>query len=153
MDFSKVDLKTASEAGSWVQLELDGVPLFDDSESDSPEKPCRLHIKGIASSGVMDAVKAVVRIETLQADRLSRASDKDAEAVLKGFEIKGEEAGAGMIAVAVDSWENISWGGEPLEFNRENLLKICGPRTMFFSQVHSAILEKKRLFSTAAPNS
>lgn len=150
MDFAKLDLKSASEAGSWVHLEHNGEPLFLDQDADKPEKPQRLHIKGVGDTKVMAACRAVTRNQTLMQDRLARASDKDAEAVVKAFEKKTEDATADMIVVAVDRWENIVWGGEELELSRENLLRICGPGTLFFSQVSGAILEHKRLFPNAA---
>ena len=145
MDFAKLDLKTASEAGSWVHLEHNGEPLYLEEG-----KPQRLHIKGVGDPKVMAACKAVVRMQTLLSDRLGRASDKDAEAVVKAFEVKTEDATAEMIVTAVDGWENIIWNGEELELSRENLLKICGPGTLFFGQVSGAIMEHKRLFQNAA---
>ena len=150
MDFAKLDLKAASEAGSWVQLEHNGEPLFLDQDADKPEKPQRLHIKGVGDPKVMSACRAVTRNQTLMQDRLGRASEKDAEAVIKAFEKKAEDSTADMIVTAVDGWENIVWGGEELELTRDNLLKICGPGTLFFSQVSTAILEHKRLFQNAA---
>lgn len=149
MDFAKLDLKSASEQGSWVQLEHDKAPLFLDDDADTPVKPCQLHIRGMVEKGVMEACKSVTRLQTLMQDRLARASDKDAEGVLKGFDAKVQSATEEMIVAAVDDWQNIQWDGEPLEFNRENLLKICGPRTLFFAQVSAAILEHKRLFTKA----
>ncbi len=150
MDFAKLDLRAASEAGSWVHLEHNGEALFLDQGADTPEKPQRLHIKGVGDPKVMAACRAVTRNQTLMADRLARASDKDAENVVKTFEKRTEEATANMIVTAVDRWENIVWDGEELDLNRDNLLRICGPGTLFFSQVSSAILEHKRLFSSAA---
>jgi hypothetical protein len=147
MDFAQLDLKAASEAGSWVQFEHDGSPLFLDDEG---KKPCRVHIRGMADPKVLAACKAVTRVQTLMMDRLARASDKDAEGVLKGFEAKSEKATADMIVSAVDQWENIVWDGEPFELNNENLLRICGPGTLFFKQVSEAIMEHKRLFQSAA---
>lgn len=146
MDFANLDLKKASRQGSWVHLEYDRAPLFLDDEK---AKPCRVHVRGMADPKVMDACRAVTRLQTLLQDRLARASDKDAETVLKGFEAKSEEATANMILAAVDEWENIVWEGEPLELTSESLLQICGPGTLFFKQVSDAILEHKRLFSSA----
>jgi hypothetical protein len=150
MDFAQLDLKAASEQGSWLHLEHEGELLFLDSDAPKPEKAQRLHIKGVGDPKVMAACRAVTRLQTLMQDRLARASDKDAEAVIKAFEKKTEDATADMIVTAVDEWENIVWSGEELELTRENLLKICGPGTLFFSQVSSAILEHKRLFTNAA---
>lgn len=144
MDFAQLDLKAASERGSWLHLERDGEPL------DADGKPCRIHIRGIGDPAVIAACRAVTRVSTLMQDRLNRANDKDAESVVKKFEAKSEEATADMIVAAADQWENINWNGEKMEFNRENLLKICGPGTLFFKQVSEAILEHRRLFTSAA---
>lgn len=150
MDFANLDLKSASKAGSWVHLEHEGKPLFLDDDADEPAKPQRLHIKGVGDPKVMAACKAVLRNQTLLQDRLARASDKDAENVIRAFETKSEEATAEMIVTAVDDWENIVWGGEALALDRDNLLKVCGPGTLFFAQVSSAILDSSRLFRVAA---
>lgn len=150
MDFANLDLKTASEAGSWLHLELNGEPLFLDSDAKKPVKAQRLHLKGVGDPKVMAACKAVMRVQTLLQDRLARASDKDAEGVVKAFEAKAEDAAAEMIVAAVDDWENIIWSGKPLDLTRENLMKVCGPGTLLFAQVSGAIMEHKRLFPNAA---
>lgn len=150
MDFAQLDLKAASEVGSWVQLEHDNAPLFLDSDVDQPEKPCRLHIRGMAEPKVLAAIKAFTRLDTLLSDRLGRASDDDAEGVIKSFEPRIEKAAEAMILVAIDRWENIHWGGKELEFTPDNVLKICGSGTLFFGQVRDAITEHKRLFPNAA---
>tara|TARA_B100000678_G_scaffold138199_1_gene115469 strand:- start:1204 stop:1665 length:462 start_codon:yes stop_codon:yes gene_type:complete len=149
-DFAQLDLKAASEEGSWLHLEHDGEPMFLDDDAERPEKPQRIHIKGMADPKVMAACRAVTRTQTLMQDRLARSSEKDAEGVVKKFEAKLEDAMSDMIVAACDDWENITWAGEALEFNRENLLKICGSGTLFFKQVTDAIQEHKRLFTNAA---
>jgi hypothetical protein len=145
MDFAKLDLKTASEAGSWVQFEHDGEPLFNDEK-----KPCRVHIRGMAEPSVLAAIRSYTRLDTLLMDRLGRAADKDAENVLKSFEPRIESAAEALIVLAVDKWENITWDGKPMDFTPENVLKVCGSKTLFFGQVRDAIMEHKRLFKSAA---
>lgn len=149
MDFANLDLRAASERGSWVHLEYDGSPIFADSEEESPKKPSRLLIKGMGSEGVMKAFRKVERIEALRRERLNRTADKDADGVLAKSQKELEDAMAEMIAVAVADWENIIYDGEPMPCNRENVLKICGPGTLFFGQVTDAIKEAQRLFTVA----
>lgn len=84
MDFAQLDLKTASEQGSWVHLTYNGKPLYDDD--DEKKKPSRLHIRGVAEPKVMAAIRTVLRVESLKQDRLGRTADKDAEAVMLKFE-------------------------------------------------------------------
>lgn len=144
MDLSRFDLKTASEKGSWVTLEYDGQPLGDEG------KPCQLHIRGIGDPKVMAACKTVLRVQAAMQDRLARSSDKDVDRVLKTHEVKLEDANEAMLIAAIDDWQNVEWDGEPLTFNNDNLLKICGKGTLFYKQVTTAILEEKRLFTNAA---
>lgn len=146
MDFAQLDLKSASERGSWVHLSYEGKPLFAD---DAETKPCRLKVRGVGSKGIMDAFRAVERLEVLRNDRLARSNDKAAVAVIEKSQVEMQEAMADLIVAAVAEWENILWDGEPLEFNRDNLLKICGPGTLMFSQVNEAIGEARRLFTSA----
>jgi hypothetical protein len=56
---------------------------------------------------------------------------------------------AELIVAAVVEWENVAWEGEPLALTPENVLKICGPGTLFFGQVNDAISEAHRLFTVA----
>lgn len=146
MDFAQLDLKTASEAGSWVQLEHDGAPMFAD---DKDKKPCRLQLRGMASVAVANAARKIERINLLQSQKLARTPDKDADGVARKFQSEMEEAGNELILAGVQAWENINWNGEPLPLEPENVLKICGSGTLFFAQVRNALLENKRLFTNA----
>lgn len=138
MDFADLDLRAASERGSWVTLSHRGEPL-----------DARLRILGMGSASVMDAFRKVERIETLRRDRLARAADANAEAVLAKSQADLEAAMADLIAVAVSEWEGVEYAGEALPCTRENVLKICGPGTLFFGQVTDAIREEQRLFTSA----
>lgn len=142
MDFADLDLRAASERGSWVTLSLRGEPLGGD-------KPTRLRILGMGAASVMDAFRKVERIETLRRERLARAADTHADAVLAKSQAELEAAMADLIAAAVCEWENVEYGKEALPCNRENVLKICGPGTLFFGQVTDAIREEQRLFTSA----
>jgi len=143
MDFASLDLRAASERGSWVHLHLRGEPLG------SEGKPCRLRIRGMGSRAVMDAFKKVERVQALRSDRMARTSDRDAEGVIAKFQSDLEAAMGELVIAAVAEWENIEWDVKPLELNSENVLKLCGPGTLFFSQVNEAIAEEQRLFTTA----
>ncbi len=147
MDFAELDLKTASERGSWVHLQYEDELLFLDSDAKSPKKPCRVKVRGIGSQSVMDAFKKVERLQTLQSQKLTRTKPAAMDQVLAGFQEQIEQAGAELILAAVCEWENIHWGGKELPFEEENVLKICGPGTLFIKQVQDAISESERLFT------
>lgn len=142
MDFANLDLRAASERGSWVELHLNGEPI-------DTEKPPRIRIKGMGAKSVTSAFKKVERVQTLRAERMARTADKDADVVLAKFQDELEAAMAALIVASVVEWENIEWNGEPLEVNEESVLKVCGPGTLFFWQVNSAIAEDRRLFTNA----
>lgn len=143
MDFADLDLRAASERGSWVHLHLHGEPLAHE------DKPCRLRIKGMGAKDVMDAFRKVERVQALRADRMARTSERDAESVIAKFQQELEDAMAALIVASVAELDNIQWGGEPLALTAENVLKLCGPGTLFFGQVNSAIAEERRLFTKA----
>lgn len=143
MDFSTLDLRAASERGSWVRFTYRGEPMGTD------EKPSRVRVLGMGSKAVLDAFRRVERVQALQADRLNRAKDTDKDAVLAASQASLEEAMAALVVAAVAEWQNVEWDGKPLELTSENVLKICGPGTLFFGQVNSAIAEEHRLFTKA----
>ena len=143
MDFAKLDLKSASERGSWVHLHYRGEPLGTEG------KPSRLKVRGMGSRAVMDAFRKVERVQSLRAERMQRTSDRDADNVLAKFQNDLEAAMAELIVSAVSEWENVEWEDKPLDLNSDNVLKICGPGTLFFGQVNSAIVEEHRLFTEA----
>ena len=146
MDFADLDLRAASERGSWVHLAYRGEPIFAD---DKKAKPSRVLIRGMGSEAVMGAFKRVERIETLRHQRLARVADKDAEGVLAKSQDDLEAAMADMIVAAVAEFENILYSGAVLDCTKENVLKICGPGTLFFGQVTDAIKDEMRLFTVA----
>jgi hypothetical protein len=146
MDFADLDLRAASERGSWVHLSYRGEVIYAD---DAGSKPSRVLIKGMGSDAVMGAFRKVERIETLRRERMLRTADKDADAVLAKSQADLEAAMADMVAAAVCEWENILYAGENMPCTRENVLKICGPGTLFFGQVTDAIRDEMRLFTVA----
>jgi hypothetical protein len=143
MDFATLDLKAASERGSWVHLHYRGEPLGGE------DKPSRLKVRGMGASAVMDAYRKVERVTALRAERMARTADKDADAVLAKSQGDLEAAMAELIVAAVAEWENIEWEGKPLALTADNVLKLCGPGTLFFGQVNDAISEAHRLFTVA----
>lgn len=149
MDFASLDLKSASERGAWIHLSHNGIPLFADSDAVTPEKPCRMQIRGMAAKGVLDAFRKIERVEIARRDRMARTADKEADAVLAKFQAQSESAWDGLIVAAVADWENITYDGKAFPFNAENVLTICGSGTLFFAQVRDAITEQERLFTGA----
>lgn len=143
MDFAKLDLRAASERGSWVHLHLRGEPLGDEG------KPARIRIRGMGSRGVMDAFRRVERVQALRAERMARTPDKDADRVLAKHQAELESAMGELVVASVAEWENIEWDGKALEVNAENVLMVCGPGTLFFAQVNAAIADEHRLFTEA----
>lgn len=143
MDFANLDLRAASERGSWVHLHYRGEPIGGD------DKPSRVRVRGMGAKGVMDAFRKVERVQALRADRMARTSERDAEGVVAKFQTDLEDAMGALVVAAVAEWENIEWEGKPLDCNSENVLKVCGPGTLFFGQVNTAIAEEHRLFTNA----
>jgi hypothetical protein len=141
MDFAKLDLRTASERGSWVTLTHSRIP-----DDEAP----KLRIRGMGAKGVLDAWRRVERVQALKTERMARTSDRDADGVLAKFQGELEDAMGALIVAAVAEWDGIEWDGKPLELSSENVLKICGPGSLFFSQVNLAIMEEHRLFTEAA---
>ena len=148
MDFADLDLRTASEEGSWLQLEHDGAKLFAKDGA-----PCRVLIRGMAADKVMTAAKTIERIDLARRERLARTAEKDVDAVLKKYQDDLIKAGDELIISAVSGWENIIYSGKPLPFSDDNVLKICGSGSLFVEQVRDAIMERKRLFTNAATDS
>jgi hypothetical protein len=140
MDFAKLDLRAASERGSWVTLRHPRIP-----EGESP----KLRIKGMGAKGVMDAFRRVERVQALKGERMARTSDRDADGVLAKFQDELEQAMAALVVASVAEWDGIEWDGVALELTADNILKVCGPGTLFFGQVNSAIAEEHRLFTEA----
>jgi hypothetical protein len=149
MDFADLDLRAASERGSWVHLKLRGEPMFLDNKEKEPSKPCRILIKGMGSEAVLSAFRKVDRLETLIKHRLDRASDSNADALLARYQDDQEAAMSDLVVASVSDWENILWQKKPLDCTRDNILMLCGPGTLFFGQVTDAIREEQRLFTSA----
>lgn len=138
MDFAQLDLRAASERGSWIDLKH---PLIPDGE-----KP-RIRVRGIGAKGVLEAFRTVERVQALKATELARATNDEAESVLAQFQDRLEQALGSLIVAAVAEWEQVEWGENPLEVTPENVLNFCGPGTLFFSQVNEAIADQQRLFT------
>lgn len=147
MDFANLDLRAASERGSWVHFEHNGSPLY--LHMEAKEGPCRIKIKGMGADDVKDAFRKVERINALLLDRLGRTQDKGADGLLQKFQAQLEEATGELILAAASEWENIIWGGKPLAFEPDNILKLCGPGTSFYKQVYEAVQDQNRLFTNA----
>lgn len=142
MDFADLDLRAASDRGSWVPLIYKGEPVTDDKGNAS-----RVLVRGMGSDGVLDAFRKVERVDALRRDRLNRAADKDADAVMAKYQKDQEAAMAELIVAAVGDWEGVIYSGKALPCTPENVLKICGPGSLFFGQVNAAIVDEHRLFT------
>ena len=140
MDFASLDLKRASERGTWVHLEYRDEPLSHNDE------PCRVKVRGMAAALVMEAFRKIERIELLRP-----ASPDDAQ--LEKYQVQLQDALLGLILAGVDEWENIIYDGKVMTCTPENVALICGPGTLFFNQVRSAIVDEHRLFTDAATGS
>ena len=153
MDFANLDLKSASEIGAWVHLTKDGQELYEAGgviTTDESESPCRIKIRGVASKGVLDNIRAIERTEMAFNARLTRAKDREIDGLVAVKQTALTTIICDLIAAAVAEWENIIWDGEDIDCTRENVLKICGPETYFFMQVYGEIMERHRLFKDAA---
>jgi hypothetical protein len=146
MDFGKLDLRRASEQGSWVHLKYDDKPLY--ADDGKKKKPSRVRCRGMAAEAVMQAFRTMERIEINRGHQMSKVNDVDA--VLKQFQTDIIAARDALIVAAVYEWENIDYDGKPFECKPENVLTICGSGTVFFEQVIDSINEQKRLFTAAA---
>jgi hypothetical protein len=140
MDFANLDLKRASERGTWVHLEFQGEPLSHDGN------PCRVKVLGMAAPAVVAAFRKIERIE-LQRPASQSESQWDKHQRLL------EEALLGLVVAGVGAWENIVYDGKPLDCEPENVALICGPGTLFFDQIRKAIVDEQRLFTNAATGS
>lgn len=154
MDFADFNLERAAEEGAWVHLETNEQPLYrqaDDSIGVAvTDRPCRVHVRGIGASDIMDIVKRIQRLESAHQLRANRAKDSELENLVAKHDRALETEMNKLIRVAVDKWENIVFGGQEAKPTDETKAKICGPNTMFFSQVYSAILEQRDFLNGAA---
>ena len=153
MDFADFDLQSASEAGTWIHLDLDG-PLYrqaDDRIGHAvTDRPCRVHLRGMVSSGVIDIIRHIERLEMAHQARLGRAKDDDIDRLVARHQEATIEAMNRLVVAAVAGWENIIEGGRPVEATPDAVLRIIGPKRVFFDQVYQAILERRRFLTTAA---
>jgi hypothetical protein len=153
MDFADFDLQTASEAGTWVHLDLDG-PLYRQEDETigtaKTDKPCRVKLRGLASSGVTALIQKVERLEMVHRARIGRARDGEIEGLVAKHQAATVEVMGEVIVAAVSGWENIIIGGKPAEMTPETVLSILGPQRTFFDQVYQAILERRRFLTSAA---
>lgn len=140
MDFAQLDLRAASDRGSWVTLKHPLIEL-------GAENPPRINVRGMGSKPVLDAFRRVERVQERKTITLSKTSDKDADTVLAKFQQEIEEAMAALVVAAVAEWQNIEMDGKPLDCTAENVLDICGPNTLFFAQVNAAIVDAYGLFT------
>lgn len=144
MDFSQLDLRTASEVGSWLHLHLNGKPLG------TEQAPCRILLRGIGAPQVTEALRKSAVNEATHRVRVARAKDANLEGLEQTYHKQARQLSEELIVAAVARWEGIGWDGSSLECTPENILKICGPGTMFFQQVYEEIIDRDRLFKDAA---
>lgn len=154
MDFADFDLRTASEAGTWVHLAHGGQPLFAQADKSigpvETDKPCRVHLRGIMAPGVYELIQRVQMMDQALKARLSRATDKDIEAIIQKHEAQAQVVMADLVVAAVSGWENIVMAGKQAEMTRDALLHVCGPKAAFFGQVFEALMERHDFFKRAA---
>ena len=154
MDFADFDLKTASEAGTTVHLEMRGRPLYAQADKsigvDVTDKPCRVHLRGLMASGVYDLIKRIQRIEAAYQLRSQRVKDKEIDALLERADEETKDLLGKLIVAAVSGWENIIFKGKPADTSPEAVMAVCGPGTVFFEQTYQAILEKYDFLKGAA---
>lgn len=143
MDFANLDLRAASERGSWLTFKH---PLIEPGQ----ENPPRVKVLGMGSKPVLDAYRAVERVQERKANATAKASERDMDGVLLKFQAELEGAMASLVVAAVSEWQNIEWGGSKLDCTAENVLKVCGPNTLFFAQVNAAIVDAHNLFTKPA---
>lgn len=143
MDFANLDLRAASERGSWIRFTYRGKPCGTD------DKPSRVRVLGMGAKGVLEAYRRMERVQSLQAQRMARVADSEADATMAKFQAELEVAMEALIVSAVAEWENVDWDGKPLPCTPENVLRICGTGTLWFGQVNNAIAESHRLFTNA----
>lgn len=144
MDFSQLDLKSASEAGSWLHLTMNGQPLG------TKEAPCRILLRGMGAPSVTEAMRKAAVNESIHRTKVGRTKDSNLDALEQDYQRRARQITEELILAAVVRWEGIGWGSEPLECTPENVLKICGPGTTFFQQVYEEVMDRDRLFKGAA---
>jgi hypothetical protein len=153
MDFADFDLQSASEAGTWLHLDLDG-PLYRQADDtighNVTDWPCRVQLRGMVSSGVLDLIRHVERLEIAHQARMSRAKDSDIDRLVRAHQSATFDAMERLIVAAVAGWENIIENGKPIEPTPDAVLRILGPQRVFFEQVYQAILDRRRFLKSAA---
>ena len=154
MDFADFDLQTASETGTWLHLDLDGL-LYRQADNTisqrASDKPCRVKLRGLASSGVLEILRQLDRENALYAARVGRAKDSDLPGLVARRQEDTQRLMEKMILAAVSEWENIIVSGQEVKCEPSAVLRILGPERAFFPQVNAAILEAQRFLKRAAP--
>jgi hypothetical protein len=113
MDFGDFEL---SEAGgtNWVQLQVDGAPLFWDGNSittNETKKPCRVELLSAGSNEVYEAFQKYTVADNAQKHRIARAKDGEIDAIEAKHVEKMERILDDLIVAAVKSWENVLVNG------------------------------------------
>lgn len=160
MDFADFDLRAASERGSWVHLKAprdgktgDGVefkagdPLYADQAK--KEGASRVLLKGFADKEVMETFTRSERIQMLLRHRLDKASSDEADAIITQYQADLNAAMDDLIACAVSGIQNFTVNGKLMDVNRETVLRFFGHGSAFYVQVHAAIVDQQRLFTSA----
>ena len=160
MDFAEFDLRAASERGSWVHLKAprdgktgDGVEFKQGdllyADQVKAKGPVRVLIRGFADKGITEAFSRSERLQMLLRHRMERASDRDAEGVIEKYQADLASAMDALVVAAIAEWENISENGKALACSPESALKYFGFGSAFYAQVHAAITDQHRLFTSA----
>ena len=160
MDFADFDLRAASERGSWVHLKAprdgktgDGVAFKQGdllyADQAKQKGPARVLVKGFGDKGIMEAFNRSERLQMLLQHRMARAADKDAEGVVEKYQADLKDAMDALIVAAIADLENITENGKPMQCTPESVLKYFGFGAAFYGQVHAAITDQHRLFTSA----
>lgn len=144
-DFSKLDSKAASEAGTVIDIisPASGDPLIDDETG----KPVTITILGVDSPKLRNIARKL-NDRRMNDARRGKNNDYDSE-VAEAEQIK-------LLAAATIAWEGIALDSkEPLECNEKNAVRFYSdPRFPWLKeQIDRAISDRQRFFKKASPSS
>lgn len=130
MDFGKIDLEKASNKGASCHLNdpVYGTPLF-------TEEGAKITVSVLGrDSGVFRKAMAV-------------ASEREA---VSGFSDQGLANTVEVMAAMVTGWQNIIWGGKPLEFTPENVTMFLTKFPPVLKQLDVFVGKRSNFFKDAA---
>ena len=119
MDFSDFDLRDPADEGVWLHLEepFSGEPLYrqEDNEivTQVTDHPCRVKVRGNHSEDMRRLIRDWERRESQFAMRVMRATDKQAEAVMRQKQDAQENHHKAILLCAVMDWQNITARKDP----------------------------------------